>query len=221
MSSVLVKQSLFSGNFAHNDGGAINIYVDDVISPNGIQITNSTFFANTSLSKGGAINTAMQYGKLDISHTTITQNQSKNDSYPSGGIYHWEGKLNIKNSVISHNYNNFSLADCYSSDTSLFYTNRNNVIAEPNNCPFNATYDFISLIDQVELLADNGGPTKTCKPKEDSMLINSGLCTDNNGNTVSKDQRSIARNDGKCDIGAYEEADLNSNLPAMFYLLLN
>ena len=55
--------------------------------------------------------------------------------------------------------------------------------------------------------ADNGGPTKTCRPGIYSVAPNHGPpdCCDVAGNPVATDQRGLNRNRGGCpDIGAYE-----------------
>ncbi len=219
-STTLIEKSLFYGNHADFEGGAIFVNIYDIIQEDGINIVNTTFFANQALSFGGAIYSKMTNESLNISHSTITQNQSRDTEKPSGGIYHMEGELNIKSSLISHNYDNGTLADCYSEETSSFNSNRNNIVSEPGNCSF-GDYDGILSADQVEILADNGGRTKTCAPLKTSMIVDSGLCTDNSGNLVEVDQRGVRRSDGKCDIGAFELNSLSGILPSMYYLLLN
>jgi CSLREA domain-containing protein len=220
-SSLAIERTLFELNLATTArGGAIFIRgssAHPLVSD--INITNSTFHSNTAL-RGGAIASSLTDIALNISHSTITQNVNYDNTFKSGGILHMLGELNIKNSVISHNYTNSTLADCDSADSTNFHSYRANNVAVKGSCPFDETYDFISLINQLEEpLSDNGGRSKTCKPTENSQLINSASCFDNAGRTVRVDQRGYLRDDGQCDIGAYERNPKQAFLPSIYYLL--
>lgn len=220
-----IDQSLFYGNTSNSFGGAVNIILYSAMPvSHGVNITNSTFFGNTAQSSwGGAISAQADSGVVNISFSTITQNQSHDVSWPSGGIFHVSGVVNIKSSVISYNYDTsgaFSaLADCFTRDSTGFNSLGSNIMTKKGNCLLNVN-DGILGANQLELLADNGGFTKTCAPKEISMLVNSSsTCFDSAGELVTVDQRGVPRSDGQCDIGAFEANSLSGFFPSLYYLL--
>lgn len=220
-----IDQSLFHNNMSKYAGGAVNITLFNALPvSHGVNINNSTFFGNTSISSwGGAISARAETGVINISFSTITQNQSHMTPLPSGGIFHDGGQVNIKSNVISHNYDISSspaqLSDCNTQTYIGFNSLGSNVMASAGNCPLHVNDGTLGA-DQLELLADNGGPTKTCAPREGSMLVNTGGgCWDAAGNPVTVDQRGVPRSDGQCDIGAYEVNNFFGFTPILMYLL--
>lgn len=216
--NLFINRSLFDQNYAYRNGGAIGAYESDTTSEANLSILNSTFFGNTAGYRGGAISHETTNDQLNISFSTITQNLSYQGG---GGIYHQSGPINIKNSIVSHNYDDFVLNDCKTLDSSSFESFGGNIMTEKGDCPLNLALDGELGANQLELLGNNGGPTQTCAPLESSMLVNSTLnCYDLNGDTVKVDQRGIPRSDGECDIGAYEVNNIIGSLPSIYYLLL-
>ena len=217
-----INQTLFKYNTAFNgNGGAI--YMSTPSDEYAVNIVNSTFFSNIAYGEGGAIyNASFNASILNISFSTLTQNSSYSENAEGGGgIYNTRGgKVRVKNSLISYNYDNFVKNDCYSHDPDAFVSFGGNIYSNSDTCSFDLTYDFKTQLDQVEILADNGGPTETCAPRENAVIVNTArLCYDINGNRVNTDQRGVARNDGKCDVGAFEVMNSASVLPAIYYLL--
>jgi MYXO-CTERM domain-containing protein len=100
--TVDISNSTFSGNFAYDDGGAINSGYA------AISITNSLFSANQAFDDGGAIRTS---GSLSISGSSFIKNRSDDAGKPDdessnrgGAIYTFgEGGTDISDSVFRDN----------------------------------------------------------------------------------------------------------------------
>jgi hypothetical protein len=184
--STISDNSLTKVDCAHSNGGG-GIY-------NGATtiITNSTLSGNSAIiscsqNGGGIYNSA---GKtLTITNSTFSGNSG--GAGGGGGIYN-AGTLNYKNTIIA---DSSSGGDCVSSGTIVI--NDHNLV-EDGTCSalFNGDPKLIAL-------ADNGGPTQTMALDTNSIAINKGAsCSAAPVNGL--DQRGFARNDGSCDIGAYE-----------------
>jgi len=240
-----IIDSDFSSNIATEDGGAIysksaltlqrsllllntavrgaGIYTNATSLLDGnTTIINSTISHNTSSDDGAGIYMSNNTNNpVNISHTTIVNNNSENGN--SGGISHQLGNLYIKNTILSNNHNSVGLFDCKSIVPDTFHSNGKNIFSLNSSvqpCTFSVD-DIYTTQEQVGPILDNGGKTKTHALLEDAQANDTATCSNNLGIRVSEDQRGFRRAITQCDIGAYEETDLSSGLPAMFYLLLN
>lgn len=185
---------------------------------------NSTISENSALASSG---TALGGGlvvffawtseelRANVSHTTITENLAQNDTGESYGGGITAVMVALKNSLIANNESTSTDSgieegpDCWTdpdeTESSGLYSSGYNLITSTSHCT-NLVFAETDITDQtmsVNQVADNGGATKTVAIDTDSLAYNSGSCTDNEGNTVSSDQRGASR-DENCDIGAYE-----------------
>jgi PKD repeat protein len=156
-----------------------------------LNITNSTFFNNTSTNGAGGVTN--QGGTLTMTNTTLSGNSS--------GMYatkHTFGTVALgtnilKNTIIANSTNG---ADCTSIDGAPISANGFNLDSD-GSCDGATTSGFINLGP----LQDNGGPTQTMALLSGSVAIDGG----DDAACASTDQRGIARPQGNhCDVGAFE-----------------
>ncbi|KAN0050035.1 hypothetical protein ACTA71_003135 [Dictyostelium dimigraforme] len=128
-SELLVKNSLFSNNFALN-GGAININSTSLFfDPYTATIFNSQFINNTASISGGAIN--VYSNKLFITSTTFIENYAIQDDHgPS--VYCTNSNINLSNSTFKINetdtVNSFGIDCCPSISYSCSLTDKSKSI---------------------------------------------------------------------------------------------
>ena len=231
--SVSMNNSTINENEAIRGGGIENL--------GNVQIENSTISGNTAGKGGGIYNTD---GEVDISFSTITNNQVKFISTPSpvenhqfgGGIANY-ARVTMKATILAANTQpDTSPAQgctnqgfyCYSPDcfsrtdhsNATFTSFRNNLLGVLNdNCNmkdyqlgprFPPVFDFWSTFDhplppRLEDLANNGGPTQTHYPMQDSPAINAVVFIPQGHYCPDFDQRWFRRPIGPfCDVGAVE-----------------
>ncbi len=206
--AVSVIQSTISGNKASgagafSNGGGISAsglnLVESTVSGNAADaqgggvfasgsIINSTISGNTSATNGGGVSTS---GTLSLLHATIAANKAM----AGGNGLHRFGstsELSLQNTILA----NPSRTEC----AGLPPASRGNNIAGDTSCGLNAGGDKPGTDARIDPLADNGGPTQTHRPRDDSPAIdaaaNVGLLTD---------QRGVRRPQGlRPDIGALE-----------------
>ena len=206
--SVSVNNSIVEGNSSNFNGGGIFVQ-----SRASLALTNSTVTNNSSDGSGGGLHSSAE-GIISVESTTI----SNNTAGSVGGGTHSTGSkaggngIVLRNSILSGNtaaneghessgdvgiYNslvgNETLTFVQAIDGATLDTNDNIIATSDGNRP--------TAIQNIILpLGDNGGPTSTHALPEFSPAINAA----NNSNCPSIDQRSEPRNDGFCDIGAFE-----------------
>jgi CSLREA domain-containing protein len=187
-----ISDSTISGN----SSGASNINGDQggggVRNNNVMTLTNSTIFGNTATASGGGI---QNNGNLTVKNSTFSGNSA---SLNGGGLRNTNA-LAFANSIIA---NSLSGGDCNGGDVNI---NTNNLV-EDGGCSSNGT-NFLSGVDpNLDVLADNGGPTQTMALILGSPAIDAGddtTCT--NAPVSNLDQRGVTRLSGAhCDIGAFE-----------------
>lgn len=205
VSNTVIRNSTITENFGIEGGGICNNNAST------LSVENSTISHNTAIggrTGGGILNFAAT--QLSISNSTIYENQA-------GGSPGFEGRGD-------------SIADDYSPPGSISI--KNSILASPNRgigneciwftpvsgghnifgdstCGQNvAGGDLIVPALQLDALTNNGGstPTHALPPGSPAIdAIPSADCTTIGGQTVSTDQRGIARPFGSgCDIGSYE-----------------
>ncbi|KAM9982984.1 hypothetical protein ACTFIZ_010776 [Dictyostelium cf. discoideum] len=140
---LLVKNSVFTNNFAQN-GGAININTaNNVFIDTPTTIVGSQFINNTAAVSGGAIN--IYSSSMTINSTSFIGNYAKQDDHgPS--VYCANSKINLSNSTFKINetdtVNSFGI-DCLPS-VSYFCTVTNKsqkLQCEKDDNSFNPNYD--------------------------------------------------------------------------------
>lgn len=167
-------------------------------------VVNSTISGNGSDSvSGGGISNA---GSLTVNNSTITANKARD----GGGIINVYipgfASLRLSNSIVAGNSAWLGGPDCKGAPmTSLGH----NLIGNTGGCDFpTAPGDLTNVSAELDVLADNGGPTQTHAPLESSPAIDAGSsATPGTGGEACEltDQRGVARPQGPaCDIGAYE-----------------
>nr|MDJ0519800.1 DUF4347 domain-containing protein [Trichodesmium sp. MO_231.B1] len=205
LATLTLNNSTISGNTSNFWGGGIN-------QVGGItEINNSTISGNTASNNGGGINNGNDpdtTNTLTINNSTIALNTAGNSG---GGVYNQDVNVNVNNSIIAGNQNNFN------PDVSGgFNSNNSNLIGDTTGSTgFNANEELTVAVDGVieTTLADNGGLTQTHAliPTTTNPAIDSG----NNGDVPPGDfdQRGtgfprIIDGDGDgtatVDIGAFE-----------------
>lgn len=220
--STTLTRSTVSGN----DGGGICNYAG-YLSTAVLTLTNSTVSGNYE-DAGGIDNRATSGGSATVTLNNCTV--SDNSGYVGGLYNHAEGSggqqqqpssavLNLNRTIVSGN--NGGKADDevvnrdYGGATATVNANSLNLFGHsgitsgqafdgftPGASDIVATSDGTlptALASILLALGSNGGPTQTHALTTGSPAVNGadtcGLATD---------QRSVARNDGDCDIGAYE-----------------
>lgn len=210
-STILDNQATYGGG-VDNSGGTVFM-------------VNSTIASNRALIDGGGVYNLMQSGKsnyLDLRSVTVSRNAADwdvNGSGNGGGVYNQTGATVIvfdtilaQNVDMSTEINPALLQhDCTGalSEGDHGY----NLLAVPNGCTGLVNGEKGDQVGtsnaplQAKLndLADNGGPTLTMLPANDSPVVNAGDPGNCSNDTNGVDQRRYARVIGnKCDIGAVE-----------------
>jgi hypothetical protein len=182
-----VTDSAFSGNYAEGGGGIYNYYQNTTV-------TNSSFSANRANSgSGGGI---FSEGNLWVTNSTF----SANYGYAGGSGVSNLGIANLKNTII---VNSASGNNCV---TSGIFTDGGGNLEDGATCGFNVANGSLSNTDaMLGAFGNYGGNTDTFPLLPGSPAIDAGNAATCAAAPVSgKDQRGQARDDWRCDIGAYE-----------------
>jgi len=179
-----------------------------------VRVTNSTFYANSSNSYGGAIQIYYD-NSYNITNCTIVNNSA---TLGAGGVSYrseWDGyNLYLKNSILADNTSAGSGDDFYAYDSASgnrITDNGYNIVEYSTNKTWSGTGDITGNQANLNVdsqLQDNyslNGPD-TLALLSGSIAINAGdpANTANNGTAIpTTDERGGTRN-GTTDIGAYE-----------------
>jgi hypothetical protein len=187
---IMIENSTITGNSATCDGdGCITtgggLQLDSVQGDETVEILSSTI-SNNSVScagnncseEGGGINSA---AIQQIQNTIIAGNISMKGS-PDCSIEQSDVEINESNNLIGNN-----------SGCQIFVNNVNGDIVGTSENPVDA---------KLGPLQNNGGPTETQALLQGSPAIGKGNCP-----PPATDQRGVQRNEGECDIGAFQTAD--------------
>lgn len=175
-----LRESTVANNRAYADGGGIENFGT-------LTLTNSTVTANRADYGAGGLD--HWGGVSQLTNVTLTRNRAReaNQIFAAG----FAGELRVVNSLISG-----AGKDCIGPVISLGHN-----LDDDGTCGFVASGDRSGVRPQVNVLANNGGPTRTCSLRADSPAIDGGdasFCP-------PTDQRGLPRPQGAtCDIGAYE-----------------
>ena len=177
--TLILERVTMAGNTGQFGGAIYNE------STGSITVTNSTLSGN-SAQFGGAI---YNEGTLALTNVTITNNDAGNSG---GGVYQSSGSATLSNTIIAGN-----TAVTASPDASgAFTSDGSNIIGDVTG----GTGFGSDLVGDpnLDVLADNGGETRTHALLAGSIAIDAGTDT----GAPSDDQRGVSRTN--TDIGAYE-----------------
>ncbi len=205
-SELMIQRSLFTNNHTDNDGGAVEIQSDSIVT-----VINSTISGNHADRNGGGFD--LGNGEtLNIINSTLVNNTADFDDGTDGdggAIRSLSGSfVNIKSSILAGNQHrigaNATLSNC-NMDVSV--TSLGNNIEDGTDCGFTEAGDLQSTDPLLGTLADNGGLTLThalllSSPAIDAIV---GDCEDLANDPITQDQRGFTRPvNTDCDIGAFE-----------------
>ncbi|MCA9119060.1 MAG: DUF4347 domain-containing protein, partial [Planctomycetales bacterium] len=179
--TALITNSLFDANNATSNGGGIQ----SKDGTSNLTMFNVTLSGNSASAEGGGAylaNTAV------IASTTITDNTA----VVGNGLRIASGTINISNTILAGN----GAADVSGTVTSGGY----NIIGNTSGSSGWNGNDQQNVDPLLSALGDFGGPTFT-------HALLSGSPAEDAGNpaaTLAFDQRSVARDDGMIDVGAFE-----------------
>jgi hypothetical protein len=213
--SLFVERSTISGNIAEAEGSEkAEAFGGGLVLVSGIvTIEESTISGNRVFANGGSVSNVARGGGIQgngagITASTITRNAvefgtSVTDGDIAGDNLAVSPASVIRNSIVSRPVGEGD--DCASVITSGGFN-----LDEDGSCEFNKPTDLVGVIDGLEPLSGNGGPTPTHALREDSPVVDRG-----NSFGSGIDQRNLERpvdlasvsntegGDGS-DIGAFE-----------------
>jgi hypothetical protein len=115
----------------------------------------------------------------------------------SGGLFNLSGSVSLLNTIVADNVATDSSPDLNGSFVSIGF----NLIGNNQGASGLSSNDFQNVPANLGSLQDNGGPTLTCVPQQDSLVIGYGTIT----GAPSTDQRGVPRpQNGSCDAGAVQ-----------------
>jgi len=185
---IILENNEISENSAFFNGGGIS-YGD-----NGeLRISNTTISHNVSDMRGGGIYVSQNNNAhISVTNTTI----AFNDSASGANIHNMTSNVSLTNTIVANAING---VDC----EGTIISNGNNLDSD-DSCGLSVETGDIPLADPLlEVLADNGGASRTLALMNNSPAIDAGdaVACESLG---AYDQRYHYRNDGACDIGAFE-----------------
>jgi CSLREA domain-containing protein len=174
-----LQSSTVSGNVSEGLGGGVSAYGT---------IVNSTISGNTAAIEGGGVSTS---GTLAILHTTIAANHAQSGG---NGLVRFgsTSELSVQNTILA----NPGGTEC----SGLAPASKGGNIASDRSCALAGGGGRQALDALIDPLADNGGPTRTHRPRDGSPAIDGAI---NRG--LALDQRGVARPQGpRPDVGSVE-----------------
>ena len=191
--ALILSNSTLSGNSVPSISGAGG----GVFNLGSLLVYNSTIYGNSAYAGGGIASA----GNMSmVINTSLSGNSATGFG---GGIYAMNGPAILENTLLADNTGSTD-DNCSGTITEVGHN-----LDTGATCGFSVVNSSLSnVVDpKLDVLADNGGPTKTMALQSGSPAINAGddtICID--VNTVNLlDQRGVSRPQGShCDIGAYE-----------------
>ncbi len=190
--NLTISKSTFVKNNTQNnyygEGGAISSLAGTV------GITNSTFFNNTAIGRGGAV---YLQNACTLVNCTVANNSTTGGGGIGGGIYNESGTVSLLNTIIAGN----SAANISPDLNGAFVSSGVNLIGNNQGATGLSVYDFQNVAANLGPLQNNGGPTLTCAPLPGSYAIGYASST----GAPTTDQRGVPRPQGGAyDIGAVQ-----------------
>ena len=188
-----VVRSTISGNTATDVGGGMRTLGT-------VNVDNSTLSGNTSTPwHGGAM--FITDGVATITNSTVTGNTAPGGT--AGGLFvgtftEASATLNLQNTIVANNGDLGCFLAPFGAGAVALNSLGNNVFTDGTCNPVGS--DQIVGDAGLDVLADYGGPTQTHALFAGSPAIDAA----SNDACPATDQRGIARDDGACDVGAYE-----------------
>ncbi|MGA8475585.1 MAG: choice-of-anchor Q domain-containing protein [Candidatus Cybelea sp.] len=195
--ALAISGTTFSTNSSQGNntgyGGGIYNYAGT------LNVTNSTFSANSATTSGGAIYS--NGGTVQISNSTFGNNP---ENIGGGGALSNAGSsVLIQNSIVANSGNG---GNCAGTITSDGYN-----LSSDGTCNFTSNGDLNNTNPKLSALGKNGGPTQTMGLQIGSPALDAGNpagCRNFLGKLLKTDQRGKRRPGGSetsgCDMGAYE-----------------
>lgn len=185
-SSPALMNITFSSNSSHNGGGGMHNQ-----SSSNPTLTNVTFSGNSAVWYGGGLRNSA------CSPTLMNVTFNSNSADRGGGMYNGSSFPTIRNTVFWGNAATTAGAQVYNGSSAPVVSD--SVVQD--GCPAGSTCSNIITTDPLlDALGDYGGATQTIPLQAGSSAIDAG----NAATCATADQRGQARNDLRCDIGAYE-----------------
>src|SRR5216684_361207 len=186
--TLTISNSTLSSNSAAVVAGGI-------LNEGTLTISNSTLSSNSAAAGAGGI---LNVGTVTISNSTLSGN-----SAPGGGSLANFNAASVKNSIVG----NSSGGNCYGTITA----SGANLDTDGSCRSISFTTVTPAQLNLGPLALNPPGTTATQALLPGSAAINAATnCTDVSGNSVTTDQRGVARPDNgesACDIGAFELVD--------------
>ena len=160
-----------------------------------LAIVNCTLAANSSIGgKGG------QGGDVFTSciplATSVAGNRGQDGQGIAGGVFNYSGTVYLLNTLIAGN----SATNASPDLSGAIVSGGLNLIGNNQGATGLSINDYQNVLADLGPLQDNGGPTLTCALLQGSLAIGAGTSI----GAPPTDQRGIARQPGKCDIGAFQ-----------------
>jgi hypothetical protein len=195
VNAVNITNSTFSGNHADADGGAINLSGTVGTS---FDATNVTISGNTANGYGAGLRAGASSAIATLNNVTITNNTTTSAGDAAGIYMDANANIYLKNSIVSDNYANGELLNCYYTPPTVNLITAGNNISDDSTCNLGVGGDLPDTDPLLAALADNGGPTQTHRLITGSFAIDAitGNCTDQvapTPNDILKDQRGFVR----------------------------
>lgn len=204
--TAVLSNSTFSGHSSAIRGGAIRSMDCD------LTLVNTTLSGNSADLAGGGVNASG--GSLSLINATITGNTVRSGG--GGGIYVASTTTaTMHHTLIAHN-DGPAGPDC----DGIVQSDGYNLLLDDAQCLLTGdlSNNLIGTEPRLDILADNGGRTKTHALLAGSPAIDGGDptgCRDAGGTPLARDQRGHPRPFGlSCDIGALEEGCTDTIPPA-------
>jgi hypothetical protein len=182
---VSIETTTIFGNKAKNGGGLT------LLGTVTGTIVNSTVSGNTSRYHGGVLTN----GKLTVANSTIAFNKSTSTLTNEASGLFTGNNLTLLNSIIADNVSNGEASDL-GGVPGVQVSGANNLVVSSTLMVSGTS----GVCPHLDVLADNGGGTRTHGLREDSAAIDSG-----DAGSSTLDQRGVQRPQGvAADIGAFE-----------------
>jgi fibronectin-binding autotransporter adhesin len=194
-----ITKSSFAHHIAVANGGAIENNLGATLT-----IRNSTISTNRASRGGGIYHFS---GTTNLNNVTISANHADNDG---GGIYRNGNTVNISNTLLAENSDasmSNASPDCWGTLASQDY----NLIGNTSGCFFTGiiTHNITGQTPFIGTLETTvGNPTEIHRVLPGSPAIGAGNPSSVGSGSYTcelTDQWGVVRDDGPCDIGAYEE----------------
>jgi len=192
-------------------GGAFYLQSDSSIG--GPRGDGSSLFLNSTIAGNGATangGVALLEAPLHVVFSTVTNNAADdgiagggfNSNNSAGAFWILSGEVRLHNSIVSGNS-----ADEYSDIEGPVVESGKNFVGDVEN---GESPNLSGRVDtsavQLGAIGQNGGPTQTIVPTNQSPVIDAApSCDDHTGSALSTDQRGSSRpSGGACDVGSVE-----------------